>query len=141
MTLCVVTLLNYSPNTSGAAVVRTHRLKLESREIFASVSGVRALKGADDLLSNRLETERGVIDLPVNVRLLPEDHQAAPCLKRPNYHLARAPRREIISHRLFPSSFFPTCTFSAVTRNRRWKIRIKSLNEPTNTDSRALRCF
>lgn len=92
--------------------MRTHRLKQESREIFASVSGVRALKGADDLLSNRLETERGVIDLPVNVRLLPEDHQAAPCLKRPNYHLARAPRREIISHRLFPSSFFPTYTFS-----------------------------
>lgn len=71
----------------------------------------RALKGADDLLSNRLETERRVIDLPVNVRLLPEDHQAAPCLKRPNYHLARAPRREIISHRLFPSSVSPTYTF------------------------------
>lgn len=35
-----------------------------------------ALKGADDLFSNQLEMERRVIDLPVNVTLLPEDHQA-----------------------------------------------------------------
>lgn len=35
-----------------------------------------ALKGADDLFSNQLERERRVTDLPVNVRLLPEDHQA-----------------------------------------------------------------
>lgn len=33
-----------------------------------------ALKG--DLFSNQLETERGVTDFPVNVRLLPEDQRA-----------------------------------------------------------------
>lgn len=33
-----------------------------------------ALKGADDLFSNQLEMERRVIDLLVNVKLLPEDH-------------------------------------------------------------------
>lgn len=35
-----------------------------------------ALRGTDDLFSNQLEMERRAIDLPINVKLLPEDHQA-----------------------------------------------------------------
>lgn len=34
-----------------------------------------ALRGTDDLFSYQLEMESRVIDLPVNVKLLPEDHQ------------------------------------------------------------------
>lgn len=34
-----------------------------------------ALSGTDDLFSYQLEMERRVIDLLVNAKLLPEDHQ------------------------------------------------------------------
>lgn len=34
-----------------------------------------APRGTDDLFSYQLEMERRVIDLPVNAKLLPEDHQ------------------------------------------------------------------
>lgn len=40
-----------------------------------------ALRGTDGLFSNQLETERRAIDLPINVKLLPEDHQAQLFLK------------------------------------------------------------
>lgn len=33
-----------------------------------------ALSATDDLFSNQLESERGAIDLSINVKLLPGDH-------------------------------------------------------------------
>lgn len=85
---CVLTLLNYYLNSSGllfrAAVVSKALGDLASLIIKTSIPVCLVfdtLEGADDLFSNQLETERRVIDLHVNVRLLPEDHQGSLCLK------------------------------------------------------------
>lgn len=61
-----------------------------------------APRASNALLSNQLETEHRVIDLPINVKLLPEDHQSPTVFKKLNCILVRKLPHEIMSKRLNP---------------------------------------